>query len=203
MTGRFLVAWKGLPEKACPRAGLFPVKKKEIKTVRPVDRHTLGINPPLKFFGISPREALKTDPQHRLVLEVSWEAIENAAIAPKDLLGSQTGVFIGITNNDYARIVERAGLESIDAYHLTAGITAGMDADTAAAALTEMRDRIRKVWRLARDAFRCPILQQAALPVHLPVLGNNEHRLPGSRAADPRADAGRGRRHGREREVHG
>jgi acyl transferase domain-containing protein len=71
------------------------------------------------FFGISPRETLKTDPQQRLVLEVSWEALENAAIAPGKLLGSQTGVFIGITNNDYARIIERAGLEFVDAYYLT------------------------------------------------------------------------------------
>jgi FkbH-like protein len=70
----------------------------------------------------------------------------------------------------------------LDSYHLTAGITAGMDADTAQASLAEIEDRIKEVWRLARDAFRCPILQQAALPVHLPVLGNNEHRLPGSRA---------------------
>ncbi len=71
------------------------------------------------FFGISPRETLKTDPQQRLVLEASWEALENAAIAPKSLLNTQTGVFIGITNYDYARIVERAGLDCIDAYHLT------------------------------------------------------------------------------------
>ncbi len=42
---------------------------------------------------------------------------------------------------------------------------------------------IRETWRLARAAFRCPILQQAALAVHLPVLGANEHRLPGSRAS--------------------
>ena len=71
------------------------------------------------FFGISPRETLKTDPQQRLVLEVGWEALENAAIAAHKLVGSQTGVFLGITNNDYSRIVERAGLEQIDAYHLT------------------------------------------------------------------------------------
>jgi FkbH-like protein len=74
-----------------------------------------------------------------------------------------------------------AVLLSLDAYHLTAGVTAGMDSETADAALTEIKDRIRETWRLARDAFRCPIIQQAALPVHLPVLGNNEHRLPGSR----------------------
>ena len=71
------------------------------------------------FFGMSPREAVRTDPQQRLALEVSWEALEDAAIVPGNLKGSQTGVFLGITNHDYARIVERGGLESIDAYHLT------------------------------------------------------------------------------------
>jgi hypothetical protein len=57
-----------------------------------------------------------------------------------------------------------------------------MDEATAQAAFAETKDRIAEVWRLARHAFKCPVLQQAALPVHLPVLGGNEHRLPGSRA---------------------
>ena len=73
-------------------------------------------------------------------------------------------------------------LLALDAYHLTAGVTSGMDAATADAALEDMKNRIRETWRLAREAFRVPIIQQAALPLHLPVLGGNEHRLPGSRA---------------------
>ncbi|MCW8101382.1 type I polyketide synthase [Streptomyces tauricus] len=54
-----------------------------------------------EFFGISPREALETDPQHRLLLETSWEAFESAGIAPGSLRGSATGVFAGVMYHDY------------------------------------------------------------------------------------------------------
>ena len=53
------------------------------------------------FFDISPREAVAVDPQHRLLLEVSWEAFENAAIPPSKLFGSSTGVFIGLYGSEY------------------------------------------------------------------------------------------------------
>lgn len=75
-----------------------------------------------------------------------------------------------------------AVLLALDAHHLTAGVSAGMDAAAADAALAEMVDRIRHAWQLARQAFRCSVIQQAALPLHPPLLGQNEHRLPGSRA---------------------
>jgi FkbH-like protein len=112
------------------------------------------------------------------------------------IAGLRRGIWIDTYENDYGQYLQElsdagsplhafrptAIVVALDAYHLTAGVTAGMDAATAEAALTEVQDRIREVWRLAREAFRCPIIQQAALPLHLPVLGNNEHRLPGSRA---------------------
>ena len=53
------------------------------------------------FFGISPREAVHVDPQHRLLLELLWEACEDAGVPPSKLAGSRTGVFIGISTHDY------------------------------------------------------------------------------------------------------
>jgi amino acid adenylation domain-containing protein len=54
------------------------------------------------FWSISPREAVRMDPQHRWLLEVAWEAIEDAGIAPNELRGDAVGVFVGIAGNDYA-----------------------------------------------------------------------------------------------------
>ena len=71
----------------------------------------------------------------------------------------------------------------LDPHHLAAGLSTGMSAEMADAAFEEVQSRLRECWRMAQDAFRCPVIQQTPLPVHLPLLGNNEHRLPGSRAA--------------------
>ncbi|MBV9822757.1 MAG: acyltransferase domain-containing protein [Actinobacteria bacterium] len=55
------------------------------------------------FFGISPREAELMDPQQRITMEVAWEALEHAGIAPTTLAGSDTSVFMGVCTDDYGR----------------------------------------------------------------------------------------------------
>ncbi len=64
-----------------------------------------------QFFGISPREAVSIDPQHRLLLEVAWEALENAGYPVERDQGSSTGVFVGITLDDYGLIGKQAQAE--------------------------------------------------------------------------------------------
>ncbi len=107
------------------------------------------------------------------------------------------GLHASIYENDYGQYwQELADAESplhafrptvvllaLDAHHLTAGISVGLDAAGAAAAVAEMVARVRQCWHLARAAFGCQIIQQLPLPVHPPLLGSNEARLPGSRAA--------------------
>ncbi len=75
------------------------------------------------FFRISPREAESLDPQQRLLLEVSYEALCHAGIDPGQLIGSQTGVFVGVGQSDYSRFQLNCGdLSRINAYDGTGNL---------------------------------------------------------------------------------
>ena len=70
-----------------------------------------------QFFGLSPREAESLDPQQRLLMEVSWETLENACIAPSSLKGGKTGVFVGQYWDDYSsQRIYSADNREIDRY---------------------------------------------------------------------------------------
>ena len=80
------------------------------------------------FFGISPREAQRMDPQQRLMLEVTWEALQDAGFTEEYLSGSRTGVFTGISTHDYSALEASNDPVNWDAYQSTGlsySITAG------------------------------------------------------------------------------
>ena len=80
------------------------------------------------FFGVSAREAMFMDPQHRLMLETTWSAVEHAGMAPSALAGTQTGVFMGLSTHEFSSMMVRlCTLEDIDIYSGT-GLSAAAGA---------------------------------------------------------------------------
>lgn len=82
-----------------------------------------------EFFNIPPREAKVMDPQQRFLLEVSWEALEDAGINPKTLNGKKVGVFVGIFSDDYATLIKKyQSIKTLNGYFGTgnsASVAAG------------------------------------------------------------------------------
>jgi acyl transferase domain-containing protein/acyl carrier protein len=77
------------------------------------------------FFGIRPREALAMDPQQRLMLEICWEALEDARLDPLALRGSDTGMFTGVMYHDYATLGAPSELEGLIATGSAGSVVSG------------------------------------------------------------------------------
>ncbi|HWA08532.1 MAG TPA: polyketide synthase, partial [Opitutaceae bacterium] len=93
------------PGKICSRRGAF---------LDEVDRFDAA------YFGLSPREAAAMDPQQRLLLEVAHEALDSAGRLGDRHDENSTGVFVGLTNNDYGQLLKAAaGDRPLDAYYVT------------------------------------------------------------------------------------
>ena len=105
-----------------------------------------------QFFGIAPREAAFMDPQQRLLLEVCWEALERAGHAPDALAGSKTGVFVGVSTNDYLQLQVRAG----DTSRLTAYSGTGSSLSVAAGRLSYTLG-LQGSWHCTSPARACAL----------------------------------------------
>jgi len=143
------------------------------------------------FAGIPPKD-LATKPIRLALLGSSTMAHLHAAIR---VAGLRRGLWIEVYENDYGQYWQELTdassalhefrpttvLLALDAHHLAAGVGAGLGPADIEYLYGEASGRIRECWRLAREAFRCPVVHQTPLPVQPLFLGNNEHRLPGSR----------------------
>ena len=97
---------EGVPGSGVGRVGvLFPDAEVQSRACRfgayldEIDRFDAA------FFRISPVEAQLLDPQQRLMLETSWRALEDAGMDPERLRGSRTGVYGGVSNNEYRSLI--------------------------------------------------------------------------------------------------
>ena len=145
------------------------------------------------IFGATPPAGTGTKPIRLALLGSCTMAHLHSAIR---VAGLRRGIWIDIYENDYGQYMQELVdpssalhdfkpnlvLLALDAHHLAAGLSAQFEQADGDAAVEEQTNRIAECWRLARAAFKCPVIHQTPLPVHPDLLGLNEHRLPGSAA---------------------
>ncbi len=142
----------------------------------------------------APPEGLATRPVRLALLGSST----TAHLQPGIRIGAlRRGLFVTIHEPDYGQFQQElldpdsalhrfrpdVVLFAFDSRHLAGGLDAAADGAEAAAAEEATLTRLAGLWRLARERFGCAVVQQTALPVLAPLLGSNEHALPGSAAA--------------------
>ena len=144
--------------------------------------------------GETPPDGLATRPVRLALLGSATLAHLHASLRVAAL---RRGIWLTVYENDYGQYMQElldrssalhdfrpnAVLFAFDARHVTAGVLAGMAEAQAGEALDALCGKVEQCWTLAREAFRCPVLQQTVVPAFAPLLGSNEHRLPGSRTA--------------------
>jgi FkbH-like protein len=142
----------------------------------------------------TPPAFLATRPVRLAVLGSATTGHLRAAIVVAAL---RRGIHLTVYENEYGQYLQElhdpssalqafrpdSVLFALDAHHLTAGAGAALDGAAAEALADETLARLETCWARARDLAGGPVLQQTILHVHPPLLGSNEHRLPGSRAA--------------------
>lgn len=144
-------------------------------------------------FGDAPPPGLATKPVRLAVLSSSTVG----HLLPSLRVGGlRRGIWVSTYEADYGQYLQEltepdSGLHAfrpttvlfaLDAYHLLRGIDAAASLDQTEAELQQVLARVCECWRLAQERFKAHVIQQTVLPVFPALLGNNEHRLPGSRA---------------------
>ena len=144
-------------------------------------------------FNAAPPDGLTTKPIRLALLASSTVTHLLPAIR---VAGLRRGLWITTYEPDYGQYMQEladpgsglhqfkpnAVLIALDAYHLLRGADPALSATDADAVLQDILGGVRETWRQIRASFRCPIMQQTALPVFPALLGHNEQRLPGSPA---------------------
>jgi HAD superfamily phosphatase (TIGR01681 family) len=146
----------------------------------------------MKRFPLAPPEGLETRPLRVALLGSS--TVEHLMPGLR-VAALRHGLWISVHAVDYGQYLQAISdttsslyqfapevvLFAFDAAHLFVGAGSMTDAAGADSSLNQAAARVEEVWRLVKSAFNCIVVQQTLLPTALPLLGGNEHELPGSR----------------------